>query len=52
MDFEPYRAGIDKAEKDEGELTTAKRLIKRSTTDHKGLIDVIVYDAIGCNSDV
>ena len=51
LDFEPYRAGVDKAEKDEGELTTAKRLIERTTTDHKGLIDVIVYDAIGCNSE-
>lgn len=29
IDFEPYRSGIDEANKDEGELTTAKRLIQR-----------------------
>jgi hypothetical protein len=51
LDFEPYRAGIDKAEKDEGELTTAKRLLKRTTADHKDLINVVVYDALGCNSE-
>ena len=28
IDFEPYRAGMDEVTKDEGELTTAKRLIK------------------------
>ena len=29
IDFEPYRAEVDEATKDEGELTTAKRLIKK-----------------------
>jgi hypothetical protein len=28
VDFEPYRAGVDEASKDEGELTTAKRLTR------------------------
>jgi hypothetical protein len=51
IDFEPYRAGIDEATKDEGELTTAKRLIKRAVENHKHLIDVVVYDAIACNSE-
>jgi hypothetical protein len=50
IDFEPYRSGIDEATKDEGELTTAKRLIQRVSDNHKKLIDVIVYDAIACNS--
>jgi hypothetical protein len=51
IDFEPYRAGVDEVAKDEGELTTAKRLIKRSSENHKNLIDVVVYDAIACNSE-
>ncbi|MDQ2087684.1 hypothetical protein RBH29_14740 [Herbivorax sp. ANBcel31] len=51
VDFEPYRAGMDEASKDEGELTTAKRLIKRVVAEHKNLIDVVVYDAIACNSE-
>jgi hypothetical protein len=52
VDFEPYRAGMDEASKDEGELTTAKRLIKRAVENHKHLIDVVVYDAIACNSEL
>jgi hypothetical protein len=51
IDFEPYRAGVDKAIKDEGELTTAKRLLKRVIQNHKNLVDVVVYDAIACNSE-
>jgi hypothetical protein len=51
IDFEPYRTGIDKAKKDEGELTVAKRLIKRVLENHKKLIDVVVYDAIACNKE-
>ncbi len=51
LDFEPYRTGINEANKDEGELTTAKRLLKRTTTDHKDLIDVVVYDVLECNSE-
>ena len=51
IDFEPYRAGMDEVTKDEGELTTAKRLIKRAVENHNKLIDVVVYDAIACNSE-
>jgi hypothetical protein len=51
LDFEPYRAGEDEAKKDEGELTAAKRLIKRVSTNNERLIDVVVYDAIACNSE-
>ena len=50
IDFEPYRAGIDEATKDEGELTTAKGLVKRVSKNHKNFVDVVVYDAIACNS--
>jgi len=34
----------------EGELTAAKRLLNRAVSTHKGLIDVITYDALACNS--
>jgi hypothetical protein len=51
VDFQPYRALVDKPSKNEGELTAAKRLIERVSNDHKGFVDVIVYDAIACNSE-
>lgn len=51
LDFEPYRAGEDEAKKDEGELTAAKRLIQRFSSNNERLIDVVVYDAIACNSE-
>jgi hypothetical protein len=51
IDFEQYKPGEDKAVKDEGELTAAKRLIKRVSENQKKLIDVVVYDAIACNSE-
>ncbi len=51
IDFEQYKPGEDSATKDEGELTVAKRLIKRVSENHKNLLDVVVYDAIACNSE-
>jgi hypothetical protein len=51
IDFEQYKPGEDTATKDEGELTAAKRLITRVSENHKHLIDVLVYDAIACNSE-
>lgn len=51
VDYEQLRPGEDQATKDEGELTAAKRLIKSVSENHKSLIDVVVYDAIGCNSE-
>lgn len=51
VDFEPYRPLVDKPSKNEGELTAAKRLIKRISNDHKDFVDVIVYDALACNSE-
>ncbi len=46
IDFEQYKPGEDSATKDEGELTVAKRLIKRVSENDKNLLDVLVYDAI------
>lgn len=51
IDFEQYKPGEDKAVKDEGELTAAKRLVKRVSENHRELIDIIVYDAIACSSE-
>ena len=34
----------------EGELIAAKRLLNKGVGAHKGLIDVITYDALACNS--
>jgi len=48
--FEMYKPGQDSASKDEGELNVAKRLISSVVKSHKKLIDVVVYDALACNS--
>ncbi len=50
IDFEMYKAGQDSASKDEGELNVGKRLISGFVKSHKTLIDVVVYDALTCNS--
>ena len=51
VDFEQYKPGIDNASKNEGELTAAKRLVKRVSKEHKNFVDIIVYDALACNSE-
>ncbi len=51
IDFEQYKPVIDNVSKGEGELTAAKRLIKRVATEHRNFIYVVVYDAIACNSE-
>jgi predicted transposase YbfD/YdcC len=48
--FEMYKPGQDAVAKDEGELNVAKRLISSVLKSHKKLIDVVVYDALACNS--
>ncbi|MDR3600333.1 MAG: transposase [Desulfosporosinus sp.] len=48
--FEMYKPGQDSVSKDEGELNVAKRLISSVVKSHKELIDVVVYDALACNS--
>jgi len=50
LDFEMYRAKINEDEKDEGEFTAALRLLNRVVHEHPGLIDIVVYDALACNS--
>ena len=48
--FEMYRPGQDSSSKDEGELNVAKRLISSVEKEHKNFVDIIVYDALACNS--
>jgi len=50
LDFEMYRAKKNEKEKDEGEFTAAMRLLNRVVTEHPRLIDIVVYDALACNS--
>ena len=48
--FEMYKPGQDSVSKDEGELNVGKRLISSVMKSHNKLIDVVVYDALACNS--
>lgn len=48
--FEMYKPGQDAVAKDEGELNVGKRLITSVMKSHRKLIDVVVYDALACNS--
>jgi len=48
--FEMYKPGVDSTSKDEGELNVAKRLISDVSTTYGNLFDVVVYDALACNS--
>lgn len=49
IDYEPYNSKTN-IDKDEGEINASKRLLTRVMKDQKSLIDVIVYDALVCNS--
>lgn len=50
LDFEMYKAKNEDKEKDEGEFSTVLRLLNRVVKEHPGLIDIVVYDALACNS--
>jgi len=50
LDFEMYKAKKNDEEKDEGEFTASLRLLNRVVVEHPGLIDIVVYDALACNS--
>ncbi|WP_242966795.1 hypothetical protein [Desulfosporosinus sp. FKA] len=50
IDFEMYKPGQDAVSKDKGELNVGKRLISSVVKSHMKLIDVVVYDALACNS--
>ena len=48
--FEMYKPGQDSISKDEGELNVGKRLISSVVKSHRKLVEVVVYDALACNS--
>jgi hypothetical protein len=50
LGFEMMRPDQDSTDKDEGELTAAKRLITDISSSYPKFIDVVVYDALACNS--
>ena len=50
IDFEMYRPGKDSVSKDEGEQSAAKRLISSVLERGNSFIDIVVYDALVCNS--
>ncbi|MDW7658572.1 MAG: hypothetical protein SCM11_15500 [Bacillota bacterium] len=50
LGFEIMRPDRDSTNKEEDELTAAKRLITDITDSYPKLIDVVVYDALACNS--
>ena len=50
LGFEVMRPDQDSTNKDEGEMTAAKRLIADVSRAHPKVIDVVVYDALACNS--
>jgi len=45
-----YKPGVDSTSKDEGELNVAKLLILGVSITYGKLFDVVVYDALACNS--
>jgi hypothetical protein len=49
--FEMYKPVQDAVSKDEGELNVAKRLLSSTVKSHKRLMDIVVYDALACNSN-
>jgi len=50
LDFEMYKVKTSEDEKDEGEFTAALKLLNRVVAEYPGLIDIVVYDALACNS--
>jgi len=47
---EMLKPKLDRASKDEGELSAAKRLLQQLHRQHHHFADVIVYDALACNA--
>lgn len=50
LDFELYKGSVDSSKKGEGELTVAKSLLSRVAKEHKGTVDIVVYDALALGS--
>lgn len=50
IDFELYQGSSDSSKKAEGELIVAKRLLERVRQTYNSMVDIVVYDALACNS--
>lgn len=50
IDYEMIKHKKEANDTGEGELIAAKRLLNSTVLAHKGLIDVVAYDALACNS--
>ena len=48
--YEMLKPRQDSANKDEGELTSAKRLLSDLCSQYRHFADIIVYDALACNA--
>lgn len=50
IDFELYQGSSDSSKKAERELTVAKRLLEKVCQTYNRMVDIVVYDALACNS--
>ena len=50
IDYEMIKHREQANDTGEGELIAAKRLLNKAVSTHKGLVDVVTYDALACNS--
>jgi hypothetical protein len=50
IDYEMIKHRKEANDTGEGELIAAKRLLNRAVSAHRGLVDVVTYDALACNS--
>jgi len=50
LDFELYKGSSDSSKKAEGELTASKRLLEKVRQTYNNMVDIVVYDALACNS--
>ncbi len=50
IDFETVKHKTEPNDTGEGELLAARRLLNRAVSMNNGLIDVVAYDALSCNS--
>ena len=50
IDYDMYKHKNEANDTGEGELKTSIKLLNRAVCAHKGLIDVVTYDALACNA--
>lgn len=50
LDYEMIKHRKEANDTGEGELVSAKRLLNKAVSTYKGIVDVVTYDALACNS--